>query len=82
MSKKYTFLVSSCVIVTIIAVITTRGMKKVLPFYYYKTGSNCVYVPQISACSPTSSVGCWYNKYPAYQNRLDSIMCFTPLGFD
>jgi hypothetical protein len=85
MRRSKLFLTGTLVVAAIAAVAATKGMKRVLPAYYYQKGTACVYVQTQIPCSP-GGTDCKYIEdgiqYQAYQFRTNLTTCNTPLQFD
>lgn len=83
MKNSRIFLILALLIISISAVASMNGMKKLILGYYYLKGTRCVYVNQPIPCSPGGN-DCVYidpatsAAYPCY---LDAA-CTTSLGRD
>lgn len=84
MKKSKLFLTASLVVMTLAAVASTAGMKKIVPSYWYKKGTACVFVNTQIACSPADTPNCQYID-PATSspyNTYAEATCLTPLSRD
>lgn len=80
------FIAIALIIITIAAVVSTKGMKKIVAVYYYQKGTVCVFVPVARPCSPSPTATCKYTEfgypYQAYQLRINPSTCASPLRID
>lgn len=69
-------------VMTIVAVLATKGMKFVQPFYYYLKGNTCVLVSQPLSCQIGQPI-CKYIEaagvYQEYATRVNPTFCTNPL---
>ena len=85
MRKSKLFLTGSLLVMTIVAVSATKGMKFAQPFYYYLKGNTCVLVSEPLSCAIGQPI-CKYVEaagiYQEYATRINSTRCINPLQPD
>lgn len=84
MKRSKIFLSIAIILMTCSAVYATKGAKKVVPAFFYKKGTVCVFVNASIPCSPSPILDCFFLDpattvaYPCYEN----VSCTSPLARD